>query len=148
MSLSPPDAPTGSFYLQPARKPTSTCWYSHHLEGHHAISATVARLCRAAGMTGFKTNHSLRATSTGRLYQSSVDEQLIMEGMGHQSLTGIRSYKHTSDEQREALSDILNGGRKWVLFGKHRTEPIYLGHFLVVLLKDCQSVVVPEFIQH
>ena len=32
--------------------------------------------------------------------------------MGHRSLTGVHSYKRTSDEQREALSDFLNGGRK------------------------------------
>ena len=57
-------------------------------------------------------NHSLRATSTSRLYQSGVDEQLVMERTGHRSLTGVRSYKRTSDEQREALSDILNGRRK------------------------------------
>ena len=112
MSLSPPDAPAGSFYLKPASKPTSACWYSCRPVGHNPISVTVARLCRAAGITGFKTNHSLRATSTSRLYQSGVDEQLVMERTGHRSLTGVRSYKRTSDEQREALSDILNGGRK------------------------------------
>ena len=107
MSLSPPDSPAGSFYLQAARKPTSTCWYSCRQVGHNPISATIARLCRAAGITGFKTNHSLHATSTSRLYQSSVDEQLVMERTG---LTGIHSYKRQTSSVR--LSDILNGGRK------------------------------------
>ena len=92
MSLSPPDSPAASFYLQPSSKPTSTCWYSCRPVGHNHISATVARLCRAAGITGFKTNHSLRATSTSRLYQSGVDEQLVMERTGHRSLTGVSSY--------------------------------------------------------
>ena len=31
-----------------------------------------------------------------------------MERTGHRSLEGVRSYKRTSEEQREALSDILN----------------------------------------
>ena len=31
-----------------------------------------------------------------------------MERTGHRSLTGVRSYKQTSDEQRVALSDIMN----------------------------------------
>ena len=53
-------------------------------------------------------NHSLRATTTTRLYHSGVDEQLVMERTGHRSLEGVRSYKRTSDTQREALSDILN----------------------------------------
>ena len=37
-----------------------------------------------------------------------MDEQLVMERTGHRSLECVRSYKRTSDLQREALSDILN----------------------------------------
>ena len=65
-------------------------------------------MCKAAGIHGYKTNHSLRATAATRLYQAGVDEQLIMEVTGHQSLDGVRSYKRTSQEQREELSDIMN----------------------------------------
>ena len=65
-------------------------------------------MCKAAGISGYKTNHSLRATTATRLYQAGVDEQLIMERTGHRSLDGVRSYKRTSDEQRVALSDIVN----------------------------------------
>ena len=54
------------------------------------------------------TVHSLRATTATRLYQSGVDEQLVMERTGHRSIDGIRSYKRTSTQQQEALSDILN----------------------------------------
>ena len=36
-----------------------------------------------------------------------------MERTGHRSIEGIRSYKRTSDAQREALSDILNHPRSW-----------------------------------
>ena len=53
-------------------------------------------------------HHSLRATAATRLYQAGVHEQLVMERTGHRSLEGVRLYKRTSDEQREALSDILN----------------------------------------
>ena len=34
-----------------------------------------------------------------------------MERTGHRSVEGVRSYKMTSDEQREALSDLLNHGQ-------------------------------------
>ena len=37
-----------------------------------------------------------------------MDEQLIMERIGHRSLEGVRSYKHTSGSQKEAVSDLLN----------------------------------------
>ena len=104
----PPDAPAHALYLRPAHIPTSSCWYSRCVLGHKTLSKTVAHLCQSAGIAGFKTNHSLRATATSRLYHSGVDEQLIMERTGHRSLEGVRSYKRTSDTQGENLSDILN----------------------------------------
>ena len=60
------------------------------------------------GIKGFKTNHSQRVKAATRLYQSGVDEQQIMERTGHQSIEWVRSYKRTSEQQREALSDIPN----------------------------------------
>ena len=105
MSLCPSDPPASPFYLKPARNPTPTCWYSRQPLGHNPLGTTVARICRSAGISGFKMNHSLRATSASRLYQSGVDEQQVMERTGHRSLEGVRSYKRTLEEQREALSD-------------------------------------------
>ncbi len=72
---------------------------------------TIASLCASAGIEGFKTNHSLRATTAARLYQSGVDEQLVMERTGHRSLEGVRNYKRTSSQQKEALSDILSDNK-------------------------------------
>ena len=106
--LTPADKPPHAFYLQPLRNPTQVCWYSKKPLGYHTLSNTVARLCQDAGIHGYKTNHSLRATTATRLYESGVDEQLVMERTGHRSLDGVRSYKRTTDTQREALSDILN----------------------------------------
>ena len=65
-------------------------------------------MCEHAGIPGYKTNHSLRATNATWFYQAGVDEQLIMERTGNRSLEGVRSYKRTSSDQREMLSDILN----------------------------------------
>uniref|UniRef100_A0A1X7VRV2 Tyr recombinase domain-containing protein n=1 Tax=Amphimedon queenslandica TaxID=400682 RepID=A0A1X7VRV2_AMPQE len=48
------------------------------------------------GIKGVKTNHSLQATAATRLYKEGVDEQLIMERIGHHSIDGVRSYKRTS----------------------------------------------------
>lgn len=108
ISLCPDTPQLGSFYLQPLSKPTPTCWYSSKPLGHNTLTKTIGRLCEEAGIMGYKTNHSLRATTATRLYQSGVDEQLVMERTGHRSLDGVRSCKRTSNEQLEALSDILN----------------------------------------
>ena len=60
-----------------------------------------------AGIKGFKTNHSLRATAASRLYHHGIDEQLKMERTGHKSLDGVRSYKRTSEDQQAAVSSTL-----------------------------------------
>ena len=112
LSLMPPNRPADAFYLQPSRHPTSTCWFSATPLGHYSLGRTISRICKEAGIGGYKTNHSLRATAATRLYQSGVDEQLVMERTGHRSLEGVRSYKRTSDTQCQALSDILNCSKK------------------------------------
>ena len=56
-------------------------------------------------------NHSLRATTTTRLYDNNVDEQLICETTGHRS-TAVHKYKSTSAEQKEHKSAILHGNKK------------------------------------
>lgn len=107
-SKCPPNRPKHAFYLQPLKKPTADCWYSSCPIGHCTLSGTVAKMCKAADIPGFKTNHSLRATTATRLYQAGVDEQLIMERTGHHSIDGVRNYKRTNAEQQENLSDILS----------------------------------------
>ena len=108
----PKDRPDSAFYFQPLKTPTPDCWFSKKPIGHNRLDGTVARLCHEANIPGYRTNHSLRATAATRLFHASVDEQLIMERTGHRSLEGVRSYKRTSDDQRESLSDILNSGPK------------------------------------
>ena len=77
----------------------------HQLDITHLT--TVSRICKAAGITGYKTNHSLRVTTATRLFQNGVDEQLIMACTGHRSL-GVRTYKRVGDDQKQAVSNILN----------------------------------------
>ena len=104
MQLCPPDAPDHAFYLKPldSGRVTDSCWYSKNPLGHNLLGKTVSRLCTVAGIGGFKTNHSLQATSTSRFYQLGVEEQ--MERTSHRSIDGVRSYKRTSEEQRVVLS--------------------------------------------
>ena len=66
-------------------------------------------MCRAAGINGFKTNHSLRVSLATRLFQSGIDEQLIMAKTGHRSTDGVRQYKRVNDEQLEILSQVAQG---------------------------------------
>ncbi len=112
LSRCPKEPPKDAFYLKPLTNPTSSCWYSIQPIGRNKLAQTVSRLCAAAGIEGFKTNHSLRVTNATRLYASGADEQLVMERTGHRSVDGIRTYKRTTNEQQIALSDTLNRAKK------------------------------------
>ena len=107
----PPNPKQNSFYLKPQKKPKGTIWYSKEPLGHNTLNQAVASMCKAAGIPGFRTNHTLRATSATRLYAAGTDEQLIMERTGHWSVDGVRSYKRTSALQQQAVSDILSRTR-------------------------------------
>ena len=84
----PPNRPPNVFYLQSLKNPTNDCcWFSSVPIGHATLVGTIARLCKPAGIPGYKTHHSLQATAATHLYHSGVDdEQLIMEKTGHCSL--------------------------------------------------------------
>ncbi len=104
----PSQRKTNAFYLAPIRKPKTAIWFSINAVGHNTLGQTVKRLCQEAGIQGFKTNHSLRVSNATRLFQSGVDEQLIMTRTGHRSVQGVRTYKRVSEDQKQALSSVLN----------------------------------------
>ena len=112
LALLPANPSADAFYLQPSRHPTSTCWFSATPLGHYSLGRTISCICKEADIGGYKTNYSLRATAATRLYQSGVDEQLVMERTGHCSLEGVCSYKRISDTQCQALSNMLNCSKK------------------------------------
>ena len=77
-------------------------------------------MCEQAGIPGYRTNHSLRATAATRLHQSGcVEEQEIMQRTGHRSIEAVRSYKQTSSEQLEQVSDILNNDKSTKKYVEH-----------------------------
>ncbi|XP_028407815.1 uncharacterized protein LOC114530389 [Dendronephthya gigantea] len=97
-----------AFYRTALKCPKPNCWYSSVPVGHNKLASTVKRLCELAGLSGYRTNHSLRATAATRMYDKGVDEQLICEKTGHRS-DAVRAYKRTSSEQQVEVSDILYG---------------------------------------
>ena len=107
MSHRPSEAKNDAFYLTLLKKPKGNVWYGKTPIGHNTLNSTVSRICKAVGITGYKTNHSLRLTTATQLFQKGVEEQLIMSRTGHRSVEGVRTYKRIGDEQKQIL-DILN----------------------------------------
>lgn len=78
------------FYLTALKKLKGNIWYSNVSVGHNTLATTTNRICGAAGISGYKTNHSLRVTAATRLFQAGIDEQMTMKQTGHRSIEGVR----------------------------------------------------------
>ncbi|CAC5407722.1 unnamed protein product [Mytilus coruscus] len=63
---------------------------------------------REAGIGGYRTNHSLRASAATRMYDAGVDEQLICEVTGHRS-NAVRNYKRTNEKQKRKINSVIQG---------------------------------------
>ena len=95
-----------AFYLQPRKKYTPTSWYLNRPVGINTLRNVVKDLCDKAGIPGYFTNHSLRASSCTRMYGNNVEEQVIQEISGHRILA-VRSYKRTGEHQKRNASRCI-----------------------------------------
>ncbi len=64
-------------------------------------------MCAEAGVSGHKTNHSLRATGASELFEAGVPEKIIKERTGHRSLEALCLYERTTRDQHQAVSVIF-----------------------------------------
>lgn len=98
-----------AFYLSPNPGYLSSGqWFKNMAMGHNQLSKVVKTICIVAGISGYKTNHSLRATCATRLFEKGVDEQLIMNRTGHRSEKGVRNYKRVNDIHHHNTSVIID----------------------------------------
>ena len=81
-------------------------WFVKCAVGHNKLGKIVIEIMSDAGIDGYFTNHSLRATTATRLFRANIAEQLIMEQTGHRS-NAITAYKRSSNEQKVKLSSVL-----------------------------------------
>ena len=98
------------FYWQPkARVLDSSAepWYACQPVGKHKLNAMVATVCAEAGISEHKTNHSLRVSGATSLYSGGVPEREIQQRTGHRSLEALRRYERTTEQQNQAVSNML-----------------------------------------
>lgn len=91
-----------AFYL----RATST-GFSKQAVGHNTLERIVKELMVDAGINGYFTLHSLRATAATRLYNNGQDEQAIMHVTGHRS-SAVREYKRMGEKMKRNISAILH----------------------------------------
>ena len=85
------------------------CWYQNQVMGKSSIGKIIGKLMISAGYEGFYSGHSLRWSEGSRMFRAGVQRKLVKECTGHSS-DAIDKYQITSEEQREAMSNILAHG--------------------------------------
>ena len=113
--LSPEPIEKDNFYVQPVAKfvVSQSCFTARPI-GKNKLGSMVKEFCSNAGISGCKTNHSLRVTGVSDLFQAGVPEKIIKERSGHLSTDGLCHYQRTTTEQDEHVSKILASGSSYV----------------------------------
>ena len=99
------------FYLQPlSRTPDDPLkpWFSRQPMGKNKLGQMMKTMSKQAGLSIIYSNHSLRAYGATKLFQHGLPERLIQERTGHRTVEALRKYQRVSDEQRLAVSEIMN----------------------------------------
>ena len=97
------------FYLSPLQKFTkeSKPWFSLTPLGKNTLDRFVKDFSTEAGIEG-KTNHSLRATGTTRMYRKGIPEKAIQSRTGHKSIEALRTYERVSTDQERSMCRVLS----------------------------------------
>ena len=106
LPLLPPDSPY--FYMQGLEKFSSKSVYKNQRVGVNTLKKMLSDLSRKSGIGVHYTNHSLRATSITRMFNSGVQEKVIAETSGHKSVKALRCYERTSTAQQQEVTASVN----------------------------------------
>uniref|UniRef100_A0A1X7VTA7 Tyr recombinase domain-containing protein n=1 Tax=Amphimedon queenslandica TaxID=400682 RepID=A0A1X7VTA7_AMPQE len=83
-------------------------WFYAHAIGHNTLKGMLKGMCKDAGISfEGKPNHSLCATSATRMMDAGLQEKVIMDRTGYQSLDGLKPYARVTDLQQQQVSEVL-----------------------------------------
>ena len=101
------------FYLKPKSSVSGDglIWFDLVSVGRNTLAKFVKTMCSQVGILGHKTNHSLRATGTTRMFEAGVSDKIIQQRTGHCSAEALHLYERVSVEQQKAVLSILAGGK-------------------------------------
>lgn len=126
--------PCSSTFYWRAVKGCNPPKFSNQELGWNMLSTIVKQFWEEAAFAENFTNYSRKVTCATSLFQSGVDEQLIMQQTGHHS-DAARPYKRPSRSQGTELSSILQ-------------PPAQRKPFLVKKEAGCMGSKPPEGIAH
>lgn len=106
-------APESDFYLaiNHKKRPEDFVWYKRSPLGINMLKNMMSTMCKAAGIQGHKTNHSVRRTVINRLIESGVPDHVTAQLSGHKSVASIAAYANPGLNQQHGMASILMGER-------------------------------------
>lgn len=84
-------------------------WYDGVPVGKEKLRTFLQAMCKEAGISEHKTNHSLRATGASAMFNAGVSDKLIRDVTGHRS-TALQLYERPTLQQKQAVSRVLVQG--------------------------------------
>lgn len=129
----------GKFFTRPI---AGVLKFSKQNVGMNKLENLMKSMCEKAGLEGNFTNQSGKRTCATSLYQSGLDEQMIMHRTVFRSINGVIKYKRESKEQLKDVSNILNPPSKKM---KTETETDSNLFNLATVTPSCDSVPIPSF---
>ncbi len=101
-----------TIYLRPKKAVgADSSWYDCVPVGKGKLATYMQTMCKEAGLSEKKTNHSLRATGASALFNAGVSEKLIRDVTGHRS-NALQLYERPSQDQKQYVSSVLVQGQK------------------------------------
>ena len=90
--------------------PASLMWYSKAPLGQQSLGKLMTSGCETAGVSGKKTSHSVRKTTTKRLLDSGCPPEYCAQLTGHKNVASLRQYAEADIYvQRTMAQSALNG---------------------------------------
>lgn len=103
-----PDYP---FYLSinHCRSAGAHVWYMRGKMGINHLAQMLPRMCQKAGISGRKTNHSIRRTTASRLLNAGVHATSVAMVTGHKNVASLNIYHEPDLRAQRCMSMLLAG---------------------------------------
>ena len=75
--------------------------------GQKYLGNIMKMLAQKTGLTGKKTNHSIRKTMCTSLIQTGIPPLLVQQLSGHKNMQSLNNYSSASKEQQKQMCSIL-----------------------------------------
>ena len=90
-------------------------WFRNQAMGKHTLIDFMKTMCQNVGISGRKTNHSVRKTTITQLMQSNTPPTFVQTVSGHKNVNSLLNYATPSKSQEMEMVGILEG--KFSRFG-------------------------------